>query len=56
LGLTNANELAKKYLRDIISDGTFLEKEGITVVSSDYAANVKGIEGIISQRKIIGSS
>lgn len=53
LGLSNANELAKKYLKDIIHDGTFLEKEGITVVSSDYAANVKGAEGLTPKQRLL---
>jgi hypothetical protein len=53
LGLSNANELAKKYLKDIIHDGTFLEKEGITVVSSDYAANVKGAEGLSPKQRLL---
>lgn len=53
LGLSDANELAKKYLKDIIHDGTFLEKEGITVVSSDYAANVKGAEGLTPKQRLL---
>lgn len=38
LGINNANELAKKYLKDIISDGVFLQEQGITVLPSDYIA------------------
>ncbi|HMT68783.1 MAG TPA: hypothetical protein PKD16_01405 [Saprospiraceae bacterium] len=42
LGITNANELSKKYLVDIISDGTFLEENGITILPSDYGNNLQG--------------
>lgn len=42
LGINNANELSKKYLIDIISDGTFLEENGITVLPSDYGNNLQG--------------
>ena len=41
-GITNANELSKKYLLDIISDGVFLQENGITVLPSDYANNLQG--------------
>lgn len=41
LGITNANELAKQYLKDIISDGTFLQEQGITVLASDYSGNLQ---------------
>jgi len=42
LGINNANELSKKYLLDIISDGTFLQENGITVLPSDYGNNLQG--------------
>ena len=41
LGISNANELAKKYLVDIISDGTFLQEQGIVILKSDYAGGVQ---------------
>ena len=42
LGINNANELSKKYLVDIISDGVFLQENGITVLPSDYGSNLQG--------------
>jgi len=42
LGVNNANELSKKYLQDIISDGVFLQEQGITVLPTDYANNIQG--------------
>lgn len=45
LGISNANDLAKQYLEDIISDGVFLQQNGITVLSSDYN-NVQGSKNI----------
>ncbi len=51
LGINNANELSKKYLIDIISDGTFLEENGITVLPSDYGNNLQGsLSDFISQK------
>ena len=46
LGINNANELSKKYLVDIISDGVFLEENGITVLPSDYGSKLQGSEEI----------
>jgi len=40
-GITNANELSKKYLLDIISDGVFLQENGVTVLPSDYGNNLQ---------------
>ena len=51
LGINNANELAKKYLLDIISDGTFLQENGITILPSDYGNNLQGsLSDFISQK------
>lgn len=51
LGITNANELSKKYLLDIISDGVFLQENGITVLPSDYGSNIQGsLSNFISQK------
>jgi hypothetical protein len=51
LGITNANELSKKYLLDIISDGVFLQENGITVLPSDYGSDIQGsLSDFISQK------
>ena len=42
LGIDNANELAKQYLKDIISDGVFLQEYGIVVTESDYNGDIQG--------------
>jgi len=42
IGVNNANDLAKQYLKDIISDGVFLQENGITVLPSDYGSNIQG--------------
>lgn len=51
LDINNANELTKKYLLDIISDGVFLQENGITVLPSDYGSNLQGsLSDFISQK------
>ena len=42
LGINNANELAKKYLIDIISDGEFLKENGINLLVYDYVDSKLG--------------
>jgi len=52
LGITNANELSKQYLKDIISDGTFLQEQGITVLASDYSGNLQGSKNDTKLRQL----
>ena len=51
IGVNNANDLAKQYLKDIISDGVFLQENGITVLPSDYGSNIQGsLSDFITQK------
>ncbi len=53
LGLNNANELSKKYLIDIISNGVFLQENGITVLPSDYGNNLQGSKNTVDLAPIV---